>query len=58
MSPDDPDSGYAEAMRQAATPQPKARGELPAKYADPQTSGLTREVVLGESNEFSFDLED
>ncbi len=33
-------------------------GELPAKYAKPETSGLIRAVVAGETNTFDFDLTD
>ena len=56
MSPDDPDGGYAAAMGQAArSPAPKS--ELPNKYANPQTSGLTAEVTPSGPNEFTFPLE-
>jgi hypothetical protein len=37
-------------------PPGKAKGSLPAEYADPGKSGLKRTVVLGESNTFDFDL--
>lgn len=35
-----------------------SQSQLPAKYADPKTSDLTRTVVEGETNEFNFDLTD
>ncbi len=56
MSPDDPDGGYAAAMAQAAA-RPAVKSELPAKYADPQTSGLTADVTAAGPNEFTLALE-
>jgi hypothetical protein len=56
MSPDDPDGGYAAAMAQAAA-RPVVKSELPAKYADPQTSGLKADVTSSGPNEFTFALE-
>jgi hypothetical protein len=35
---------------------PKA--ELPAKYANPQSSGLSANVEKGKTNEFNFELTD
>ena len=56
MSPDDPDGGYAAAMAQAAA-RPAVKSELPAKYANPQTSGLTADVTSSGPNEFKLALE-
>ncbi len=57
MSPDDPDAGYAEAMRQAAV-QPQVQSRLPDQYADPETTPLTGiEVTRDGPNEFTFDLD-
>jgi len=37
--------------------KPAAReSELPTKYADPKTSGLTAKVKAGDKNDFSFEL--
>jgi len=36
----------------------EVKGLLPAKYADPVESGLSRTVVAGEENVFNFDLKD
>ena len=35
-----------------------AKTTLPAKYADPKTSGETRTVVKGDANDFKFQLTD
>jgi hypothetical protein len=56
MSADDPDGGYAAAMAQAAK-SPAVKSELPDKYANAQTSGLTAEVTQAGPNEFTFPLE-
>ena len=50
---------YDQAMR-AATKSNYAgmtKDQLPAKYADRETSGLKRTVVAGETNEFTIELE-
>lgn len=57
MSPDNPDSGYAAAMAQAAN-RPTIKSELPDKYATPETSDLTATVTSSGPNEFTFALED
>jgi hypothetical protein len=56
MSPDNPEGGYGEAMAQAAR-QAEVKTELPSKYANPETSGLTAEVTESGPNEFTFELE-
>lgn len=56
--------GYAEAMRSGAggtTGLPtggKLEHQLPAKFANPKESGLSREVIEGDVNHFEFDLTD
>jgi len=37
-------------------PPPKTVNELPEKYKDPASSGLTATVEAGKPNEFTFDL--
>lgn len=58
MTPDD----YLKKMQNTKSTQPPGAGagndELPAKYGKPETSGLTRTVVAGETNTFDFDLVD
>lgn len=57
MSADNPGADYDKAMKEAAKAKPKVDSELPAKYADPKESGLTRSVIAGDINSFNFDLE-
>lgn len=54
---DDPSAGYGSGMDSAATGGTvSGKDELPQKYSKPESSGLKRTVVNGESNEFNFDL--
>ena len=46
------------AMMSGAAPVEQPKAKLPTKYADGKTSGETRKVVVGESNDFKFDLTD
>ncbi len=48
---------YTKAMESAAKPAVAADTGLPAKYADPEKSGLMRTVTLQGPNEFKIDLE-
>lgn len=59
QSPED----YMKAMQGSKTGKPPGsdqdtKGAIPAKYSDPNSSGLKRTVVAGEKNEFNFDLTD
>ena len=36
---------------------PRTKNALPARYGDPELSGLTREVAVGRENRFDFNLE-
>jgi hypothetical protein len=56
MKPED----YAKAMqgKTSFAPPVNAQSTLPAKYADPKTSGLTRTVEKSGANTFNFDLMD
>jgi hypothetical protein len=47
---------YMEAMKNVG--KVKIENALPAKYADAKTSGLVRQVVEGEANNFNIDLTD
>jgi hypothetical protein len=50
---------YAKAMQSGqGMPKFQPKSTIPAKYADPKSSGLKRTVVEGEVNEFNFDLTD
>ena len=42
---------------ETAVPEPVAADALPKRYADPQTSGLEREVKAEGKNEITLDLE-
>jgi hypothetical protein len=55
MSPED----YAKFMSGSGgkPPQQEVSDAIPAKYASPETSGLTRTVVDGDVNEFTFELD-
>ncbi len=46
------------AKMQASFAAGPAKMVLPAKYADAKTSGETRTVAAGDSNDFKFDLKD
>lgn len=52
-----PEEMTAQDMINMGPRNPTAEGTLPAKYADPKTSGLSRTVVEGEPNTFTIDLE-
>lgn len=58
MSPDEYMKKMQGAKPGAAPPGADQKNELPAKYAKPETSGLSRTVVAGEKNSFDFDLTD
>ena len=47
-----------EAAAQQSTPEPKAKHELPLKYADPNTSDLKADVKAEDGNEVKLDLMD
>lgn len=53
---DDPSAGYGAAMNAAASGQVETKNELPAKFANVETSGLTAKVTKEGPNEFTFDL--
>jgi hypothetical protein len=57
MSADKPDAAYGAAMSKAASGAPMIGTEIPGKYANPATSGLTAVVTSGGKNEFDFDLQ-
>jgi hypothetical protein len=56
MTPDDMSGDYGRAMMQAAKAA-KVKTDLPEKYANAGTSGLTAEVTKSGPNEFTFDLQ-
>ena len=56
--PENPGAAYGQQMMSAASGKDKRESQLPAKYADPATTPLTRTVVAGEENVFNFELED
>ena len=56
MSAEKPDAAYGAAMLQAAKGTAQRGTEIPAKYANPTTSGLTADVKRGK-NECPFDLQ-
>jgi hypothetical protein len=58
-SADDPSAAYGQGMMAAASGNMEAiqKNELPAKYADPKTSELTRTVSKEGPNEFEINLE-
>jgi len=56
MSAEKPDTAYGEAMKQASQGVLQRGKEIPAKYANPVTSGLSAEVKSG-NNTFDFDLQ-
>ncbi|HID75213.1 MAG TPA: carboxypeptidase regulatory-like domain-containing protein [Planctomycetaceae bacterium] len=58
MDAEDPSELYGEAMEAAARGEEVTEGEseIPAKYGDPQQSGLEATVTKGGPNEFNFDL--
>lgn len=59
MNAEDPGDAYGEMMEAAAsgTMDKLMKNELPTKYGKADTSGLTREVIEGQENNFGFDLE-
>lgn len=56
--PENPGATYSQQMMSAASGKDKLESQLPAKYADPATTPLTRTVVAGEDNVFNFEIED
>ena len=57
MSAENPGAAYGEAMRKAAKKGTAIESELPVKYATPDKSGITKEVVAGQENNFTIELE-
>lgn len=53
--PDNPNPQYEKQMEKT---EPAGKSEIPAKYADPKTSGLTATVEDKEENYFEFNLTD
>lgn len=49
-------SKYVADPATAKDPVPGMKNEIPEKYGNPTTSGLSAKVVAGKSNEFNFDL--
>lgn len=45
-------------MMSGQAPVEKPKAKLPVKYADGKTSGETRKVVAGDTNDFTFTLSD
>jgi hypothetical protein len=52
-----PSDAYGQAMGAAASGTGAEEGELPARYANPQSSGLEAEVTRDGTNDFTFPLE-
>ncbi len=53
-----PGAAYGKAMTGSAMGRnPTAKDELPAKYANRGTSGLSQKVAAGSDNDFTFDLQ-
>lgn len=55
----DPGAAYAAAMASAGSNKPdkNMQDAIPAKYGNANESGLSRTIVKGEANDFTFDLE-
>jgi len=49
-------SKYVADPATAKDPVPSMKNEIPEKYGNPTTSGLTAKVVAGKTNDFTFDL--
>ena len=56
MSAETPDAAYGAAMAQAAKGVQQRGKEVPAKYANPATSGFSTEVKSG-TNEYNIELQ-
>lgn len=53
---ENPSGDYAAAMAAAAAGKVQSKNDLPAKYANVETSGLTARVTAEGPNEFTFDI--
>lgn len=56
MDASQPGEDYDKMMTAAAEGTMEIEHQLPAKYANPETSGLKRKVIPGDVNTFDFDL--